>query len=257
MSHSNVDFASKCNKSRPLFAKYCTGPAPTDPFEVRRWSMAGAHLMILEILANINNQLDTIPPEEKQNFALFCLFGMQIIEHHHHMEETVIFPRMQPEFTTDVVEEHAAFSSAMHELEAYLKAVLAVKQGAKNGQVIPIVGQAKVPFSVPKIRQILDTMIDPLLTHLEHELEWLAPENIRESGLPRERLEEIDAKAAGHIKNEMDTSLLVFGVGHVRPGSHFPLLPWVLIKVLVPWVFWWKDRKLWKFLPKSFAPIEL
>lgn len=34
--------------------------------------------MILEILENIYNLADTIPPEEEQNFTLFCLFGTQV-----------------------------------------------------------------------------------------------------------------------------------------------------------------------------------
>ncbi|KIM22282.1 hypothetical protein M408DRAFT_28831 [Serendipita vermifera MAFF 305830] len=256
MSSPNVDFLGRCAKSRPRFAKHVVGPAPTDPFDFQIWSMSGGHLLILEILANIYSQLDTIPPAEEQNFALFCLFGMQFIEHHHHLEETVIFPMMEPEFTTNVLAEHATFSGALHELDKYLKSVLAVKQGAKNGQVIPIVGQAKVPFSASTIKRYMETMIDPLFTHLEHELEWLAPENIRASGLSKARLDQINAKAEEHIQNEMDISLLVFGTRHVRPESYFPPLPWFLAKILVPWVFWWKDRKLWKFLPKSFVPIE-
>jgi hypothetical protein len=37
-----------------------------------------SHLMILEILQNIYNQVDNVPPVEEQNFALFCLFGIPV-----------------------------------------------------------------------------------------------------------------------------------------------------------------------------------
>ena len=72
---------------------------------------------------------------------------------------------MEPEFHTDVAVEHAAFSGALHELDTYLKSVLAVKQGAKNGQVIPT-GEPKKPFNGATIKGLLEKMADPLFTHV-------------------------------------------------------------------------------------------
>jgi hypothetical protein len=37
-------------------------------------------------------------------------------------------------------------------------------------------------------------------------------------------------------------SLLVFFMGNVPPYCQFPVVPWFAKKVMVPWVFWWKDR---------------
>jgi hypothetical protein len=73
---------------------------------------------------------------------------------------------MEPEFKTDVLAEHAAFSGAIHGLDQYLKSVLGVKQGRKNGQVIPDPEKSKEPFSAATIKHFLEQMCDPLFTHV-------------------------------------------------------------------------------------------
>lgn len=73
---------------------------------------------------------------------------------------------LEPEFKTDVLAEHAEFSGAIHDLDQYLKSVLGVKQGKKNGQVIPDPGKSKEPFSAATIKRFLERMSDPLFTHV-------------------------------------------------------------------------------------------
>lgn len=140
---------------------------------------------------------------------------------------------MEPQFTTDVLAEHSTFTGALHELETYLKSVVAVKQGEKNGQFIPIPGQPKQPYDAVIVKRCLDTLVEPLFTHvsstyrstskshiishatlqLEHELAWLAPENIRASGLTEERMKEIDVKAEEHIMRDMVCCFHSFTLG--------------------------------------------
>jgi len=75
---------------------------------------------------------------------------------------------MEPEFKTDVVEEHATFTGTVHKLDDYLKSVLGVRQGPKNGQVIPDLNIPKEAFSAARIKGFLEEMADPLFTHVRH-----------------------------------------------------------------------------------------
>ncbi|KAG8776737.1 hypothetical protein FRC15_011790 [Serendipita sp. 397] len=177
-----------CNKARALFAKYCSEPLPKDPYAKMRWEMAGAHAYLTDALHNIYLWSDKISPSEEQDFAFFCYCAIQNIEHHHHLEETHVFPSMEPEYKTDVLNEHAAFAKGLHDLESYLLAVME------------------------------------------------------------------------HIKNEADgPSVVVFAVFHFPPYSQSPQLPWILQKVLVPYVLYWKHRKSWRWLPdyskQPFGPL--
>ena len=108
--------------------------------------------------------------------------------HHHHLEETVAckenhstpphnppllaflillsVPMMEPEFKTNVLEEHGAFTGTVHKLDDFLKSVLGVRQGQKNGQVIPDPSVPKEAFDAARIKGFLEEMADPLFTHV-------------------------------------------------------------------------------------------
>ncbi|KIM22279.1 hypothetical protein M408DRAFT_332979 [Serendipita vermifera MAFF 305830] len=250
-----MNFNDRCNKSRPLFAKYSSEPRPNDPYARIRWSMSGTHLLILEILQNIYNKVDTIPPEQQEDFALFSLYGTQVIVQHHRMEENFFFPALEPEFKTEVLEEHAAFEKAVHGLDEYLKSVLGVKQGRKNGQVIRVANQPKEPFNSATIKQFLEDLVDPLFTHLEHEIGWLDPENLRASGLQEERLRVLNDRTDDTVGNELDILVLVFFYGHKPPYCRFPHVPWLIENLVIPGVFKARQRRLWKFLPQTFTQV--
>jgi hypothetical protein len=114
---TNVAF----NEARAFFKPIATGPCPTDPYERMCWDMAGmyvhfpstvdsgplfiqtfsftlpsrlnrkpSHYVITETLANIYVKADSIPPAEQEKFAHFSLLGIQLLIHHHWVEETII-----------------------------------------------------------------------------------------------------------------------------------------------------------------------
>jgi hypothetical protein len=143
-------------------------------------------------------------------------------------------PMMAPEFTTNVLEEHATFSRPINELDAYLKSILGVEQGKKYGLTIPVAGNAKEKFSAAKIKSLLEDIVDPLFTHvslvrscssnwqlncsanhqLQHEIEWLDPDKIRASGLTSQRLSAIEERTDEHLQTRM-----------ARPSSLVPCYP--------------------------------
>ncbi|KAG8851911.1 hypothetical protein FRB91_007204 [Serendipita sp. 411] len=260
MTSTSTQFIDMCNKARALFAKYCSEPLPKDPYAKMRWEMAGAHAYLTDALHNIYLWSDKISPSEEQDFAFFCYCAIQNIEHHHHLEETHVFPSMEPEYKTDVLNEHAAFAKGLHDLDSYLLAVMGADKGEKYGQMTKVPNRNKEAYNGQRIKQLLEAFAFPLFTHLQHEIGWLNPERLRESGLPVSRFAEIETLVQEHIKNEADgPSVVVFAVFHFPPYSQSPQLPWILQKVLVPYVLYWKHRKSWRWLPdyskQPFGPL--
>jgi len=205
--------------------------------------------MITEGIANVYEKIDFIPEDEEQRFAHFTLIGILAIHHHHHIEETLIFPKMEPEFTCPALQEHALFNDTLVELEDYLMAVLAFKKDSK-GSPIPDSTKTKIPYDRNKIKALLERLSTPLFDHLSKEVEYLDPAKIKESGLSEQRLIDISASVERHVQSEIDVTVLPHVIGHVPPGTGFPPLPPFLTKFLVPYVFWWKHRKLWRYLPE-------
>lgn len=234
---------------------------PRDPYEKIRWEMAGVHQFLLDGLHNMYILAETIPTREEQNFGFYCYCAIQNIFHHHHLEETYIFPKLEPEFKTDVLSEHAAFHKALEDINTYILEVLGVDAGKTYGQTVPAPHKQKVPYDGKKLKTYLEALAGPLLTHLQHEIGWLEPEKIRASGVPAERFAEIDANIQRQLKTSYDPhTVFVWAYGHVAPYSYFPDLPWFLVKVLLPWVWYWRHRASWKFFPdyskSPFGPLQ-
>ncbi|CAG7849990.1 SubName: Full=Uncharacterized protein {ECO:0000313/EMBL:CCA67289.1} [Serendipita indica DSM 11827] len=256
MSKASIEFTNACNHARALFAKYCSEPAPKDVIAKLRWEMSGVHTFLLDGVQNAYNLADTIPPNEHQNFAFYCYCITQNIDRHHHVEEEHIFPQLEPEFKTDVIDEHAAFHQTLADLDDYLRQVLGIQEQNPDMDTISPKFKKGIPYDAEKLKRYLEQLSGPLITHLEHEIEWLDPERLRACGVTPEKVKPIFAQVEQHIKESIKPqSLLVFAAYHIPPYCQFPEMPWVLLKVLVPWVFWWKHRASWKYIPDySKAP---
>ena len=201
---------------------------------------------------------------------------------------------MEPEYETDILEEHATFTGTVNKLDEYLKSVLGVRQGRKNGQAIPDPSVPKEAFDAATIKGFLEAMANPLFTHVSYPMcvcraktcsndvsyhsssmrsnGWI-PRNSAPVASPRKGSQRSmpgwgnTSKTKWYTPSTVfssiirslhpsliprfsfplcfflkDTSVLVFVFGHVPPYSPFPGLPWVVRKILVPWVFWWKHR---------------
>jgi hypothetical protein len=74
-------------------------------------------------------------------------------------------PKMEPEFTSPALEEHALFTGTLSELEEYLEAVLAFKKDAK-GSPIPDPNKTKIAYDRNKIKELFDKMLEPLFNHV-------------------------------------------------------------------------------------------
>jgi hypothetical protein len=109
----------------------------------------------------------------------------------------------------------------------------------------------------PTNPHILIIPVSPALdnaSQLKAEIGYLDPAKVRATGLPVEKLEKMNAAFEKHLQSEVGPSTyLVHGCLHIPPTmAQFPPIPTLVRKILVPWVFYWKHRSLWKYAP-TFA----
>ncbi|KIM25429.1 hypothetical protein M408DRAFT_26214 [Serendipita vermifera MAFF 305830] len=199
--------------------------------------------MVVESMLSVYKQAEGIRPADQADFAFYALITLSAIRHHHHTEEENYLPLLEPEFKAPIQEEHHLFTDVLHKLEGYLQEVTGIYPDAFKGP-IPI-KNAKHPL-----------LSDPMLTHLEHEIGYLDAAKLRECGLPLSKLEAWETWELSMIKNLNPWVSLVFTVAHTPSNSYFPPLPPGMRSVLVPWIFWWKYRKSWRFCPQQ-EPLDI
>jgi hypothetical protein len=73
---------------------------------------------------------------------------------------------MEPEFKTDVINEHAAFHDALENLEEYIFGIMGTKQGKKYGDIVRDPTRQKIRYEAQKFKKLLENLIKPLMTHV-------------------------------------------------------------------------------------------
>ena len=63
---------------------------------------------------------------DKADFLLFCQIWIEVISHHHCLEEEIFFPRLEVSIGTaglmkENIEQHKKFHDALHSFQEYLK----------------------------------------------------------------------------------------------------------------------------------------
>lgn len=101
-------------------------------------------------------------PKDKLDFANFARQWAKYLDQHHSMEEEDIFPSINeeigvPGFMDGCVEEHAAFHDGAAHYEEYLDGVIAGKE----------------EFDGKKLKNIIDSFMPVLATHLTNEIKSL------------------------------------------------------------------------------------
>ncbi|KAL2753306.1 hypothetical protein ACRALDRAFT_1072173, partial [Sodiomyces alcalophilus JCM 7366] len=99
------------------------------------------------------------------------LHFVQMLETHHNIEETYIFPvlaRKMPEFragknAAELLRQHREIHRGMEALETYLRA-------CRSGET---------ELAMPRLKELLDSWGTVLWTHLDQEVETLGAENMR------------------------------------------------------------------------------
>ncbi|CCA72628.1 hypothetical protein PIIN_06565 [Serendipita indica DSM 11827] len=247
----NPAVIARFERSRALFRAECAKPEPADLFDRQSWAMAGVHLILVESMLSTYQKAESIAPKDEQAFGFYALVTIGGVVTHHREEEEEYIPRLQPELVTPIVDEHHLFIGPLHELEEYLLSFNGLKVDKSAHRYIPS-GQAKgtrPKYDGKRIAETIEKFSEPMLEHLEHELTYISGDNLRKCKLPLSKLEQW-TEYERTILTKMDPFIApVFVVGHTPPNSHFPPLPFGFRQFLIPYVFWWKHRKAWKFIP--------
>ncbi|PVF93939.1 hypothetical protein CPB86DRAFT_828990 [Serendipita vermifera] len=247
---SNQHVLERLQKSRVIFRSHCAKPEPNNLYDKQAWNMAGVHLILVESMLSVYRQAETIKPEDEEAFVFYALLTMGGVHHHHEEEEENYLPMLEPEFQNPIVDEHHLFTEPLHETELYLADILGLEWDKEAGKYVPAKNPRPKPaYDGRKITAAIETMADPMLTHLENEIKYLEGDKLRECGLPLSKLEKW-AEYEKTILKKVDPWLMFpFIVGHTPPNSQFPPLPPGSRSFLSPWIFSWKYRKSWKFIP--------
>ncbi|KAG9013504.1 hypothetical protein FRB90_005997 [Tulasnella sp. 427] len=225
----------------PLKLFHCL-PVPTgnisDVHEMQPIRMAILHNIILRGFNSMIYYSGEIRPGTKKYASFFGYCGevMNMVHHHHSIEETLFFPFLESklgEGTMDGnLEGHEHFRAPLAAFEELLA-------NLRSGQET---------WNVDVFRKAIYDLVEVLRDHLQSEIETLRPEKIRDQ-IPAAEFIAKEAEAEKIIMKESSlvTDLPILLVnGDSRNGAWFPKLP-LPIAWLVKYVLWPIHSNWWAF----------
>ncbi|KAG6817123.1 hypothetical protein H0H93_007510, partial [Arthromyces matolae] len=118
--------------------------------------MAIAHNMFIRGINAIYAQATKIEPSKAKSFAFFCNALLEMIHHHHTLEEEIMFPFFESKFGAnamgDNVEQHHAFQHGVDDFEAYIKDVLHGKAVYSGDLVIKKLDSFADTLEIPTLK---------------------------------------------------------------------------------------------------------
>ncbi|KAM0552693.1 hypothetical protein ACHAPJ_007790 [Fusarium lateritium] len=182
--------------------------------------------------------------KDKLDFSNFCWVWSEELQEHHNIEETMIFPEINelagiPDLMDANVEEHKMFHDGLDSFRKY----------------IDTIRKEEEELDGEKLREIIDSFMPILRTHLENEIGTLV-------GLEKyadkcdwgawfgKKAGEVASKHIGHSSYRTDILPLVM-VLHDKTfeggvWQSFPPIPW-LAAVAIRWVFVRTNLDWWRF----------
>jgi hemerythrin-like domain-containing protein len=204
---------------------------PDDPHALLHWQMVNIHTAFKCGFDNMLKHLVSPPADSKElhNLIGYCLSWSKSLHSHHDSEEAAVFPFLNTklDFSREI-EEHKVIHAKLEEMEAYLSESLTAKD-------------PNTFFSAEKFRTMLTDLREPLFAHLDGEVSSIQPENLQVFG--GKDLLDMDHRLEEYVKAHDDPFVVLpFLMGHVSPAQkkEWPPFPWVLKKVLIPYVFSWR-----------------
>ncbi|KAJ7141987.1 hypothetical protein C8R46DRAFT_968177 [Mycena filopes] len=212
---------------------------PQAPEEMLQYNMIHAHNTFKFGYDIIVGRLDNPPTDDLKNFLGYCEAWVDSIEGHHDAEEEVVFPFLNRKLDfSEEQEQHKLIHSTLGSLKTKLRA--AKTDPAK--------------FDPAELKQIMVEFREPLLKHLDEETAHLAPENMKV--FDQKELLDLNAALDKHAKSHGDPFLLVpFMRSHTPPElkDSWPPMPWVLRKVVIPYVLAKRYGGYWKYAPYAMS----
>ncbi|KAJ3814843.1 hypothetical protein F5876DRAFT_72548 [Lentinula aff. lateritia] len=143
--------------------------------------MAAVHNMFIQSINAIVAHAPTLPTNKLQPFMVFCFTVIDNIHHHHHIEETFLFPELEKKLGAGTLsrnfEEHADFVPQLDEAKVYLQKV-------QTGDL---------PYDGPLLVEKIHSFSDSMMLHLSHEIPTLEASRLKAVFTEKE-LKDIDSQ---------------------------------------------------------------
>jgi hypothetical protein len=199
--------------------------------------MAVLHNGIIRGLNSIYLQAPHLSPSDHADFILYCQGWSGLLHAHHHGEETMVFPEIEAK--TGVagimeinVSQHHAFQAGLDAFDQYLLTPPA-------------------EFSGKRLVELIDGFAPVLVQHLAEEIPTLVA--LREYRGKVDVLQILSAEGE-KVMGSLDKTLFLTSLTanldlSFEDGIHkdFPAAPWIVKKVLMPWIWPWPKRRVWRF----------
>ncbi|KAF9445419.1 hypothetical protein P691DRAFT_805693 [Macrolepiota fuliginosa MF-IS2] len=215
-------------------------PFPTDPFEQLHYNMVRAHhtfkLGYNIILQNLEQSQEAIE-KDLPNFIGYCQAWAASIITHHDSEEEIVFPvlNQKMDFAPEK-EAHEAIHNSINELEAIL-----LEAKADHSK-----------FNPEQLREHLIHLKEPLFQHLDSEVEHITSSQLKQVGFGDAELKDLNTRLDKYAQSHGDPFILVpYMRTHTPPEFKdvWPPMPWVLRKVVIPYVLARRYSGYWKYAP--------
>jgi len=188
-------------------------------------------------LERIFSFLDNPPTKDLPNFLGYCETWATAVEGHHDSEEAIVFPFLSAKLDMSTeLKEHKLIHDCLDEL-------------------LPLIRSAKADqskFDACKIKDILERLKAPLFQHLDEEVKHIAPENMQvfEAKDIRAMMENLVA----HAHKDDPFTIVPYMLTHTPPEykAIWPEMPWLVKKVLTPYVFAKRHPGYWKYSPYGY-----
>ncbi|KAI0071411.1 hypothetical protein K474DRAFT_1669051 [Panus rudis PR-1116 ss-1] len=215
---------------------------PEDIYASLEWNMSHAHDVFKVGYDNILRLLENPPVDDMYNFLGYCLAWAVALEHHHDVEEAVVFPFLNSKLDfSHEIEQHKGIHDPLSDLISMMHE--AQKDVAK--------------FDSQKIAELKSLMLglrDPLFTHLDEEVSHIPADALRV--FPQDDIKKMLAKMDAWAKSHGDPFLNVpFMRSHTPPELKevFPAIPWLVRKVVIPYVLAKRHSGYWKYAPYALS----
>ncbi|KAJ7511315.1 hypothetical protein B0H11DRAFT_1954698 [Mycena galericulata] len=209
----------------------------TNMFDYQAINMAAAHNTFIQGINAMIFHARTVTAEKVQPFIIFSLAVVDIIHHHHDMEETFLFPALEEKLgggtLSQNVAQHGEFVPQLRELKEYL-------EGVKAGGT---------PYDGALLVQMIDSFGDTMVAHLHDEIPTLESSRMR-AAFTEQELRDIDAAFMKLAMQKIDfyTALPLSVVCGNPATPWFPPFP-LPLKWATRWWFARRHSAAWEFGP--------
>ncbi|KAJ7126069.1 hypothetical protein C8R44DRAFT_874446 [Mycena epipterygia] len=212
---------------------------PTDPFMSMQYNMANTHDTYKLGYKTIIPHLDKPPLDDLDNFLGYCRAWASSIVGHHDSEEEVLFPFLSQklDFASEL-EQHVVVAEGLTNIIKYIDQSLADHSA----------------FDSAKLKDMMETLAGPLFEHLDEEVEDLAPEKMKV--FTPEEISKAGKDLMVYIRAHSEKYItLPFMRCHTPPELKeiWPPFPWVVKRLVVPWILAPKHAGYWKYAPYPVA----